>query len=584
MKHLNRQCLRLVWLIFVASQGLNPAQADGARYIVEQALRSGQPLSQHQQTQLFKNDHFTWVYIRDVLKAPWPAAEATLLKSNRGSDYAATILKRRWPEYEAYWFKEDPQFVVVMSRYFGMLKIRDARVEAALLSGTNYPMAVTYFKNVGPDKWPEARWPALEKIVSDKPQHALAYAKANGRRLAAAEPLILNSADPHAGRRQRRPQLAIDYAAAVIKGRWPALEQHLIQQPLMATYYAGTVIEGRFPEVEPVILKSLDAVTISYASRIMKGRWPEAEVAISERLRQTAESPDSSKSSKPYKPPTPRGRRSPAEIAALYAINVSARRHQEWEAAIAADGEAALLYALGVLQTRWPEAEPAIARHPDKFGPYIERYIRGRWPEAEQHLKDAPMHQIMKYLEAAQVRWPEYEDRIAAAFQQRAIPRYARCCIKGRWPQGEALMLAQKFPYFHVMTDYALTVIGGRWPEAEALYLQAPYYAAAPYIREVIKGRWPEYEAELLKIYDQPSEQSNEQPIQQPTQQAGKIPWAQLWQKPKLKKLEPRVYHYIDEFIQGRWPELEAKLVNHPKAAAAYKKRYLQGDEILNNQ
>ena len=71
---------------------------------------------------------------------------------------------------------------------------------------------------------------------------------------------------------------------------------------------------------------------------------------------------------------------------------------------------------------------------------------------------------------------------------------YARHVIKGRWPEGESVIMTS-LEWAHW---YALDVIKGRWPEAESVIMKDPKWASR-YACDVIKGRWPEAESVIMK-------------------------------------------------------------------------------------
>ena len=69
---------------------------------------------------------------------------------------------------------------------------------------------------------------------------------------------------------------------------------------------------------------------------------------------------------------------------------------------------------------------------------------------------------------------------------------YARDVIKGRWPEGEPIIMQEpKSAYW--LYQYARGVIKGRWPEAEPIIMQDPEWAYW-YALHVIHDRWPEAE------------------------------------------------------------------------------------------
>ena len=79
----------------------------------------------------------------------------------------------------------------------------------------------------------------------------------------------------------------LNYAKNVLKGRWPELEQKLLNlgsAAILSLYtYAKEVIKDRWPEAEPFII---DAGTVApdYARDVIKGRWPELEKSLLENI------------------------------------------------------------------------------------------------------------------------------------------------------------------------------------------------------------------------------------------------------------------------------------------------------------
>ena len=123
----------------------------------------------------------------------------------------------------------------------------------------------------------------------------------------------------------------------------------------------------------------------------------------------------------------------------------------------------------------------------------------------------------------------------------RFIYIHALSVIKGRWPEGEVIILKDskwaKDPKWAYL--YARDIIKGQWPEAEAIIATDPQYACE-YARDVIQGRWPEAEAVITEHPD----------------------WA---------------YTYAKDIIKGRWPEAEAIIATNPYFAFQYAKYVIKG-------
>ena len=48
----------------------------------------------------------------------------------------------------------------------------------------------------------------------------------------------------------------MQYAADVIKGRWPEAESNIMKNPYAAVEYARDVIKGRWPEAESISIST----------------------------------------------------------------------------------------------------------------------------------------------------------------------------------------------------------------------------------------------------------------------------------------------------------------------------------------
>ena len=78
---------------------------------------------------------------------------------------------------------------------------------------------------------------------------------------------------------KKSPQLAYEYAACIIKGRWEEVEPVIMTSPAFTFYYARDIIKGRWHEAEPDIIKNPWRAR-DYAENVIKDRWIEAELII----------------------------------------------------------------------------------------------------------------------------------------------------------------------------------------------------------------------------------------------------------------------------------------------------------------
>jgi hypothetical protein len=75
------------------------------------------------------------------------------------------------------------------------------------------------------------------------------------------------------------PEVALECAKHVIKGRFEQAEPAIMEDPHLALAYARDVIKGRWEDAEPIIMKQpYDAY--NYAKKCMHGRWKDAEPYI----------------------------------------------------------------------------------------------------------------------------------------------------------------------------------------------------------------------------------------------------------------------------------------------------------------
>ena len=122
-----------------------------------------------------------------------------------------------------------------------------------------------------------------EQTICEKVTAQLNYARKNGRS-AETEKLILDNDLKDVN----IPDLAVDYARDVIKGRWPEAEEMILRPNqydgmLLAVEYARDVIKGRWPEAEEKMLRGeIHDILLSYVVWCVKGSWPEYEKMLTD--------------------------------------------------------------------------------------------------------------------------------------------------------------------------------------------------------------------------------------------------------------------------------------------------------------
>lgn len=186
----------------------------------------------------------------------------------------------------------------------------------------------------------------------------------------------------------------IEYAAKVLKGRFPAGEKFILELgehsgPMPAFEYATKVIKGRWKAAEHLIgqdidawegylnflrrkdkralvsaCKSSDVFAMWYAENVTKGEWKPGEKAIL------------------------KGR----DWTSFYYARVMGRRWEPGEKKILAvkDPSTCFDYANEVIGGRWPEAEKLIVKNLDFALRYAIHFVGGRWEMYEKAIINDP--------------------------------------------------------------------------------------------------------------------------------------------------------------------------------------------------
>ena len=174
---------------------------------------------------------------------------------------------------------------------------------------------------------------------------------------------------------------------------------------------------------------------------------------------------------------------------------------------LAKDPEQALLYCQKVIGGRFPEAESAIAQHPEFAFEYAKSVVKGRFPAAEdtffRHNSNWGHRNYLEryFIDIAREPNPEVEKKILAIHHGLA-GKYAELCVKGRWPEGEKIILKD----IDSAVEYHGNVVKERWPELEDMILHSKKQsiwdnhakAFAKYL-EALKSPEPEIEEKLVR-------------------------------------------------------------------------------------
>jgi hypothetical protein len=173
---------------------------------------------------------------------------------------------------------------------------------------------------------------------------------------------------------------------------------------------------------------------------------------------------------------------------------------------------------------------------------HVDASVRRRAQKGEQVQFESPENAYNYALLTVKGRWPEGEEIILQSGKPWVITNYAKNIIKGRWPEGEAAILKlDDKERDRWAKDYAVEVIKGPWPEAEKIIAKDPT-SAFFYARDALKKRWRPAETAIIKEGDPRSVKS-----------------------------------YATQVIKGRWPEAEPILLQHAREHRWALQDYLDG-------
>lgn len=159
----------------------------------------------------------------------------------------------------------------------------------------------------------------------------------------------------------------------------------------------------------------------------------------------------------------------------------------------------------GVELNKWELAE--LAEDAECATAYAE-FTQKPFPECEDYLlKSGPMMLVMKYFQDLfpQVN-KKYEDWLINKHQADMITNYCSQVLKGRWKEGEEVVLADKsWRREDILLDYQSRVVRGRWPELERIIFskktkkEERHELTWGYFNNLGFGRHEDLERRLLK-------------------------------------------------------------------------------------
>ena len=251
--------------------------------------------------------------------------------------------------------------------------------------------------------------------------------------------------------------------------------------------------------------------------------------------------------------------------------------------------------------TEWCTANPVPAKEYLDDGPlyiiyvggkrtYLVHYETGQFKDHYDDEVDPKLKfELVDLLEPATGKSQRTDPRLALA--------YAQDIIKGRWPEGEPVILKSAAR----AVQYASRIIGGRWPEAEPIIAKDPDAASSyaihiikgrwpeaepaiatdaeeayAYIRQILKRRWPEAEPVIMKDVS-PHETDETAWSVAVTYAVDYVKGRWLEAEPYIMKDTESAVHYARAVIKGRWPEAEPYIMRDPKTVYTYARDVIKG-------
>ena len=332
---------------------------------------------------------------------------------------------------------------------------------------------------------------------------------------------------------------------------------------LLSNHKKDLLSENDIQKLEDII-KNNTKYSYDYADKILRGPFKKGEDSISK----------------------------DTFISTNYAIDILEGPFPKGESAISEDHTTSYKYATEVIKGVWEKGHKAISLNPITAAKYAS-FLNKRWkdiPGVDKKTSHFVETSIIKNHSALSQyiiklfngqRWPEAEKYLLKNYiDSKSIIMYAQKIIKGRWLEGERVLLSMSaandkdLPYELYL--YALNVIKGPWREAERIIFQDPEVAAnyaanitkeklpkeiedeianyrdvsiaIDYAVDVYKKRWPEYERNLLKIKDE---------LQDFLDRMGDVDDEDYPEDIAFVHIEPIIDQYKKEVIKGDWPEAE---------------------------
>lgn len=412
---------------------------------------------------------YALIYAKDVLQKPWPAGEALLLQQPHYANlYARHVLKKPWPELET------------------LLSKQQAATAAAY-----------YSRHVNPAFRQKVLTLTQQKL------HKLPKMIHARRWLAVAlhyGPLPKAIADAQFADNQ----LGVWYAACVLNGRYPPLEQHFAE--VMKHYQPVPKSEELFAALDDAPENpALESIAL-YARYVIGGPYKQYE----DQLRDTPHWRDYEKHAISGQPLALRDGRLLCPLPQLE-DKIAKSPQQVWyygkhTQARFPKGEAILLqqpmigfaYVQQVIEARWPELESTLYNHQGDAHTaatafrYAVDYARQRIPAKQEKRLLAQAHpvhvSVVKYVATHKISTP----RIAQALKTKCH-KDIEDLIKARTRRANASL----HPY-STCNDYGLYLasLAVTLSKAEEQHLLHAPKAAARYATH--KGQWPALEKILL--------------------------------------------------------------------------------------
>jgi len=472
--------------------------------------------------------HFpSFSYCEEYMRSPWYEIEDWILENGDPILYCEASSRDKWPELEeqillgllenrgSQKLDEFDRRIIVErlqrhKNYFPRLSKgvkqeleRRMRYYNLLRTGVRYSKSVL-----------KSRWPEIEDFLLDWPEIALDYCSGSmdGRWEELEHDIIRGLRENHHGKYRfdgTTPEGAhskwsekktryysfastgVRYSRMVLDGRWPEIEEYVIDCPQLSLSYCIHSVKDPWEEFEERHRKLANS-SVSYHARACAQRSEKFEKNLLNSITRLSKRIKRGSGTKQYR----------ESIGLRQGISTSLET-----------------YVSELEISDWPELEEClnegirrVALHKGLYIlPIVDRYLSmtGEWNGCEEALLEVGdledpeswnwpeiINSSIQLYSIRGERKSEIEDSLLKYATPRQLCNYARFCVKGRWLDAEDKI--SKSP--DSALRYSLNVVKGRWIEGEEAIRKSRTRYADAYAYLILKEDWPEADVSLSQI------------------------------------------------------------------------------------